>query len=178
MFDVHGKLENQKAKGRTEHVFDLSQRFTDFPSYNRPNPQVFWRDDSNWYSGTVIDFSDGKHLIHYDDGDKERVFLKNEKVKTFCSCSSCVHEVWLGGSPALRRDGVSDIMPERLTRAFHTHATQFRNTPSPKMVHFQTKYRSVTRLAWNAPSFAAYSYFQPPAKSLFVCESFCLLGCL
>lgn len=44
-------------------------------------PQVFWKDDSNWYSGTVIDFSDGKHLIHYDDGDKERVLLKNEKVR-------------------------------------------------------------------------------------------------
>lgn len=57
------------------------------PSIKLPNKpatfsQVFWRDDSNWYSGTVIDFSDGKHLIHYDDGDKERVFLKNEKVRT------------------------------------------------------------------------------------------------
>ncbi|CAM9995968.1 unnamed protein product, partial [Hapterophycus canaliculatus] len=42
--------------------------------------RVYWRDDDNWYFGKVIDFSDGKHLIHYEDGDKEKLVLKNEKV--------------------------------------------------------------------------------------------------
>lgn len=42
--------------------------------------KVFWRDDNNWYFGKVIDYEDGKHLIHYDDGDKEKLVLKNEKV--------------------------------------------------------------------------------------------------
>lgn len=42
--------------------------------------RVYWRDDNNWYFGKVIDFSDGKHLIHYEDGDKEKLVLKNEKV--------------------------------------------------------------------------------------------------
>lgn len=42
--------------------------------------KVFWRGDNNWYFGKVIDFSDGKHLIHYEDGDREKLVLKNEKV--------------------------------------------------------------------------------------------------
>lgn len=48
--------------------------------------KVYWPDDNKWYFGKVIDCSnDGKHMIHYDDGDKERVTLANEKV------SPCVY---------------------------------------------------------------------------------------
>lgn len=48
--------------------------------------KVFWRDDDNWYFGKVVDFSgkDGTHLVHYDDGDKEKVVLANEKVTSPC----------------------------------------------------------------------------------------------
>lgn len=42
--------------------------------------KVFWTSDNNWYFGKVIDFSGGKHLIHYEDGDRENLVLKNEKV--------------------------------------------------------------------------------------------------
>lgn len=44
--------------------------------------KVFWRDDNNWYYGRVVSFSgeDGKHLVHYDDGDKEKLVLAEEKV--------------------------------------------------------------------------------------------------
>lgn len=44
--------------------------------------KVYWPDDKEWYFGEVIDFSrdDGKHTVHYADGDKERVTLANEKV--------------------------------------------------------------------------------------------------
>lgn len=44
--------------------------------------KVFWRDDNNWYFGKVVDFSDqdGMHLVHYDDGDKEKLMLHKEKV--------------------------------------------------------------------------------------------------
>lgn len=47
--------------------------------------KVFWRDDDNWYAGKVVDFSnvDGKHLVHYDDGDREKLVLSNEKVGCF-----------------------------------------------------------------------------------------------
>lgn len=50
--------------------------------------RVFWRDDDNWYFGKVVDFSseDGTHLVHYDDGDKEKVVLANEKVSSSTSC--------------------------------------------------------------------------------------------
>lgn len=44
--------------------------------------RVFWPDDEEWYFGNVIDYSsdDGKHMVHYADGDRERVVLANEKV--------------------------------------------------------------------------------------------------
>ena len=50
--------------------------------------KVFWRDDDNWYFGKVVDFSskDGTHLVHYDDGDKEKVVLANEKVSSSPCC--------------------------------------------------------------------------------------------
>lgn len=46
--------------------------------------RVFWRDDDNWYFGKVVDFSgqDGTHLVYYEDGDKEKVVLANEKVSS------------------------------------------------------------------------------------------------
>lgn len=42
--------------------------------------RVFWKDDGRWFVGKVLDYSLGKHTILYDDGDKEKVVLKNEKV--------------------------------------------------------------------------------------------------
>lgn len=42
--------------------------------------RVFWKDDGRWFVGKVVDFSLGKHTILYDDGDKEKVVLQNEKV--------------------------------------------------------------------------------------------------
>lgn len=48
--------------------------------------KVYWPDDNKWYFGKVIDCSnDGKHTVHYDDGDKERVTLAKEKV-SLCVC--------------------------------------------------------------------------------------------
>lgn len=47
--------------------------------------KVFWTSDNNWYFGKVIDFSDGKHLVHYEDGDRENLVLKNEKVRCLSS---------------------------------------------------------------------------------------------
>lgn len=46
--------------------------------------RVFWRDDNNWYFGKVAAFSprDGKHLVIYDDGDKEKLVLAKEKVRS------------------------------------------------------------------------------------------------
>lgn len=43
--------------------------------------RVFWPDDQEWFVGSVIEYSslDGKHTIHYNDGDRERVVLANEK---------------------------------------------------------------------------------------------------
>lgn len=44
--------------------------------------KVFWPDDQEWFTGEVIYYSaqDGKHTIHYTDGDRERVILANERV--------------------------------------------------------------------------------------------------
>lgn len=44
--------------------------------------KIFWRDDDKWYFGKVEAFScsDGKHTIHYDDGDREKLNLASEKV--------------------------------------------------------------------------------------------------
>lgn len=43
--------------------------------------RVFWPDDQEWFVGSVMEYSslDGKHTIHYNDGDRERVVLANEK---------------------------------------------------------------------------------------------------
>ncbi|CAM9479643.1 unnamed protein product, partial [Discosporangium mesarthrocarpum] len=43
--------------------------------------KVFWPADAQWYHGKVVDFSseDGKHCVEYEDGDKERVLLSDEK---------------------------------------------------------------------------------------------------
>eukprot|EP00752_Nemacystus_decipiens_P016520 g14766.t2 len=41
--------------------------------------RVFWKDDGRWFVGKVVDYSLGKHTILYDDGDREKVVLKNEK---------------------------------------------------------------------------------------------------
>lgn len=46
--------------------------------------RVFWKDDGRWFTGKVVDYSLGKHTILYDDGDKEKVVLKNEKVGRAC----------------------------------------------------------------------------------------------
>lgn len=46
--------------------------------------RLFWKDDGRWFVGTVVDYSLGKHTILYDDGDKEKVVLKNEKVGRVC----------------------------------------------------------------------------------------------
>lgn len=45
--------------------------------------RVYWADDHEWYVGKVVDYSpeDGKHTVHYADGDKEKVVLANEKVR-------------------------------------------------------------------------------------------------
>lgn len=61
--------------------------------------KVYWPDDQAWYLGKVIDYSrqDGKHTIHYADGDKERVTLANEKVSKAMLC--IVHQ---SGIPMLR----------------------------------------------------------------------------
>lgn len=48
--------------------------------------RVFWKDDGRWFGGKVVDYSLGKHTILYDDGDKEKVVLKNEKVGRACPC--------------------------------------------------------------------------------------------
>lgn len=44
--------------------------------------KVYWPGDHEWYLGKVVNFSpeDGKHTVHYADGDKEKVVLANEKV--------------------------------------------------------------------------------------------------
>lgn len=47
--------------------------------------RVFWKDDGRWFLGKVVDYSLGKHTILYDDGDKEKVVLKNEKVRRGCT---------------------------------------------------------------------------------------------
>lgn len=46
--------------------------------------RVFWKDDGRWFVGKVVDYSLGKHTILYDDGDKEKVVLKDEKVGRPC----------------------------------------------------------------------------------------------
>lgn len=46
--------------------------------------KVYWADDNEWYLGKVVDYSpvDDKHTVHYADGDKEKVVLANEKVRS------------------------------------------------------------------------------------------------
>lgn len=45
--------------------------------------KVFWKNDNEWYVGKVVSFSpeDGKHMVHYADGDKEKIVLAHEKVR-------------------------------------------------------------------------------------------------
>ena len=44
--------------------------------------KVYWPNDHEWYLGKVVGYSpeDGKHTVHYADGDKEKVVLAKEKV--------------------------------------------------------------------------------------------------
>lgn len=61
---------------------DLGQSSKDNEKLVGKRIKVFWRDDNNWYFGKVVDFEreDGKHVVHYDDGDREKLVLANEKV--------------------------------------------------------------------------------------------------
>jgi hypothetical protein len=48
---------------------------------------VFWRDDDDWYTGTVTEFDRHKwqHTVHYDDGDVEifQMWHPKEQVGVF-----------------------------------------------------------------------------------------------
>lgn len=45
--------------------------------------KVYWPNDKAWYKGVVAKFHPGsrKHIIKYDDGDEETLYLPNEKYK-------------------------------------------------------------------------------------------------
>lgn len=45
--------------------------------------KVYWADDEAWYAGTIVQFlpEESKHIIIYDDGDREVIQLASEKVK-------------------------------------------------------------------------------------------------
>lgn len=57
--------------------------------------KVFWSSDNNWYFGKVIDFSHGKHLVHYEDGDRENLVLKNEKVGCLSSIDATTASLYV-----------------------------------------------------------------------------------
>lgn len=60
------------------------QSSTDSEEFVGKRIRVFWKDDGRWFAGKVVDYALGKHTILYDDGDKEKVVLKDEKVGRAC----------------------------------------------------------------------------------------------
>ena len=43
--------------------------------------QIYWKDDKEWYPGTVVGFQNKKTTVLYDDGETESVNLEKEKFR-------------------------------------------------------------------------------------------------
>jgi hypothetical protein len=61
------------------------QREADDASFVGRRLRVFWPDDDAFYPGAVTAFRGGKHEVRYDDGDREWLKLREQRVK------------WVGG---------------------------------------------------------------------------------
>jgi hypothetical protein len=70
--------------------------------------EVLWEDDNVFYRGTVVGFNPAtrKHVVVYDDGDKERVCLSEVAHRWLDAADNVIGEVE-GGSA---KKGLDDLM--------------------------------------------------------------------